>query len=79
MKIEDYRLLALCEIGFEEPIWAILLHKDVNVDAFQKAIDDARVKYEEEIDKNGNDWEYISRDLGNFDYVRLGFNGKLYY
>lgn len=77
--IEEYNLFLLQGYGENKIFRAILLHNEEDANAFQDTIDEAKEKYEDEISKNGNDWEYISRDLAKFDYIDLDVYDTLYY
>ena len=79
INIEDYNLVLLQGYDEKNIFRAILLHNEEDVEAFQDAINKAKVKYEREISENGNDWEYISRCLSDFDYIDLNVYDKLYY
>lgn len=51
---------------------AVLLNNKHNIQDFQNAIYKAKDKHSDEIYEYGNDWEYISQDLEDFDYIEVG-------
>lgn len=51
---------------------AVLLNNKHSIQDFQNAIYKAKDKHSDEIYEYGNDWEYISQDLEDFDYIEVG-------
>ena len=70
--IENYNLILLRDSeDFNKILHAVLLECTENVDDFQDAINNAKVKHEEDIAKYGDDWQFISQELADFDYIDL--------
>lgn len=79
INVEDYNLILLEDCGYNSILHAVLLHNEENVEAFQYAIYEAKEKHEEDIAKYGDDWEYISQELADFDYIDLDVYDTLDY
>ncbi len=70
--LRDYNLILLRDSeDFNKILHAVLLECTENVDDFQDAINNAKEKHEEDIAKYGDDWQFISQELGDFDYIDL--------
>ena len=76
MKLEDYRVILITDIGdYDEIYEAILLSYDHTVDEFQNEIDRIREEHKEEIQLNGNDWEIIKANISDkFDWQEININ-----
>lgn len=76
---ENYRLVSLTNGDFikrdcydeDKTLGMVYLNNKHSIQDFQNAIYKARDKHSNEIYKYGNDWEYISQDLGDFDYIEV--------
>lgn len=69
---ENYTLVSLVDCWDRDNVLgAIYLNKKHSIQDFQNAIYDAKEKREEDINKYGDDWSYISEELGDFDYFEV--------
>lgn len=73
ISLDDYKILILRDSSdFDVSYGAVMLNiKKHTIEEFQNTIYNARIKYEKEIEENGNDWEYIKEELVNFDYFEI--------
>ena len=69
--IENYNLVDVKDCNDGEKYFTIALNKKHGIGEFQDAILKAHDNHEEEIYNYGNDWEFIEKDLENFDYFTL--------
>lgn len=71
----NYRLVALRDsCDYDNILGAVYLHKKHKINDFQNAIYKAKEKRADEIYEFGDDWTYISEELGNFDYIETSSN-----
>lgn len=69
---EDYNLVDIQDWETGKTDRTILLNKKHSIEDFQDAIYKAKDNHEEERLTFGNDWDYISEDLEDFDYYEIG-------
>ena len=70
--LDSYRVVLLKDSYDEETLLkVILLNNKHGVKDFQNAIYDAKEKYKEDIQKYGDDWQFISQGLEDFDYIEV--------
>jgi len=69
--LENYTIVELRDSYNDYTLGTILLNKKHTIKDFQDAIYKAKEKNHEKIMMYGNDWEYISEDLKDFDYIDM--------
>ena len=79
INLDDYVLINVCDCNDSHYYFSILLNKKHKVEEFQKRIDELRVELAENIEKYGDDWTQISEHLGDFDYIELNGNDKVFF
>ena len=67
---ENYRLVALVDSWDNDKILGVIyLNNKHSLEDFQDAIYKAKEKREDDIYEYGKDWEFISEELDDFDYI----------
>lgn len=76
---DNYNIVELRDCYNDEPVSTILLNKKHSIEDFQDAINKAKEKHGDDIQKYGNDWEFIEEELDGFDYMTFGFDDANYW
>lgn len=71
----NYRLVALRDsCDYDNILGAVYLNNKHSIQDFQNAIYKAKEKREDEIYEFGEDWDIISEELEEFDYIETNSN-----
>lgn len=80
INLNDYRVVELRDSYDDDNILGIiLLNNKHSIQDFQNAVNQAKEKRREEIDEYGDDWNFISEELGNFDYIDIDSDDYITY
>ena len=80
INLNDYRVVELRDSYDDDNILGmILLNNKHSIQDFQNAVNQAKEKRREEIDEYGDDWTYISEELGDYDYIEIGVDDYITY
>ena len=86
VNLDNYNLILVRDVenfngyGTQEDdiLRVILLNNKHSIEDFNKAIQHARMLEQENIEENGNDWEYILLHLDDFDFFELDGYRSIY-
>jgi hypothetical protein len=76
---DKYNIVELRDCYDGEAVNTIMLNKKHSIEDFQDAINKAKEKHEDDIQKYGDDWSWIEEELDDFDYMIFGFNDADYW
>lgn len=80
INLNDYRVVELRDSYDDDNILGIiLLNNKHSIQDFQNAVNQAKEKRREEIDEYGDDWNFISEELGDFDYIDIDSDDYITY
>lgn len=80
INLNDYRVVELRDSYDDDNILGmILLNNKHSIQDFQNAVNQAKEKRREEIDEYGDDWAYISEELGDYDYIDIDSDDYITY
>lgn len=80
INLNDYRVVELRDSYDDDDILGmILLNNKHSIQDFQNAVNQAKEKRREEIDEYGDDWNFISEELGYFDYIDIDSDDYITY
>lgn len=79
-KIDDnYNIIEIRDCYDDDTIFIAFLNKKHSIEEFQGAINKAKIKRQEDIQKYGDDWTWIEEELEDFDYMTVSFDDARYY
>lgn len=76
---DNYNVVELRDCYDEEVVNIIMLNKKHSIEDFQDAINKAKEKHQDDIQKYGDDWSWIEEELDDFDYTTFGIDDADYW